>query len=107
MLFRSLPKWSLRKPVPKAVPVRFPKVDPSDPKGKRRQIGTIVLVNSDAKFVLVESASAAILEPGLALKCFRDGVETGVLTVSGERQGTHIIADIVTGSPRRGDQVFQ
>ena len=40
-------------------------------------------------------------------KCFRDGVETGVLTVSGERQGTHIIADIVTGSPRRGDQVFQ
>ncbi len=103
----KLPQWAKRKPVPKAVPIRFPKEDPSDPKGKRRQIGKILLVNADAGFVLVEIRGAAPPEPGLALKCFRDGADSGVLTVSGERQGTHIIADIVTGTPRKGDQVFK
>ena len=93
--------------MPKAVPIRFPKEDPSDPKGKRRQIGKILLVNAEAGFVLVEIRGAAPPDPGLALKCFRDGVDSGVLTVSGERHGLHIIADIVTGSPRKGDLVFK
>ena len=103
----KLPKLSLRKPVPKATPIRFPKEDPSDPKGKRRQIGKILLVNSEAGFVLVEIRGATPPDPGLALKCFRDGAETGILTVSGERHGMNIIADIVTGTPRKGDQVFK
>lgn len=103
----KLPKWSLRKPVPKAVPIRFPKEDPSDPKGKRRQIGKVLLVNAESGFVLVEIRGAIPPDPGLALKCFREGVDSGVLTVSGERQGTHIIADIVTGTPRKGDLVFK
>ena len=34
-------------------------------------------------------------------------MDSGVLTVSGERQGAHIIADIVTGTPRKGDLVFK
>lgn len=103
----KLPKWAQRKPVPKAVPLRFPKEDPSDPKGKRRQIGKILLVNAEAGFVLVEIRGVAPPEPGLALKCIRDGADAGVLTVSGERHGMNIIADIVTGTPRKGDQVFQ
>jgi hypothetical protein len=55
----------------------------------------------------VEIRGAMPPEPGLALTCFREGVDSGVLTVSGERQGTHIIADIVTGTPRKGDLVFK
>ena len=103
----KLPKWAQRKQVPKAVPIRFPKEDPSDPKGKRRQIGKILLVNSEAGFVLVEIRGAAPPEPGLALKCTRDGADSGILTVSGERQGLHIIADVVTGKPQKGDLVFK
>lgn len=103
----KLPQWAKRKPVPKAVPIRFPKTDPSDPKGKRRQIGKVLLVNSEGGFVLIEIHGVAPPEPGLALKCVRDGADSGILTVSGERQGAHIIADIVTGTPRKGDQVFQ
>ena len=100
----SLPKWAKRKPVPKATPIRFPK---EDGKGKRKQVGTVLLVNADAGFVLIDAHGWALPEAGMALKCLRDGADSGTLIVSGERQGSHVIADIVTGTPRKGDQVFQ
>ena len=100
--------WLKPAPVPKAMPLRFPKENPTDAaKAKRRQVGTVLLVNAESGFVLVETHGAARLESGQALKCLRDGADSGVLTVSGERQGTHVVADIVTGTPRKGDQVFQ
>ena len=102
-----LPKWAKRKPVPKAMPIRFPKLDPSAPNSKRRQIGTILLVNAEAGFVLIEMRGGALPMPGAALKCIRDGADSGVLIVSGESQGSHVIADITTGTPRKGDLVFQ
>jgi len=101
----ELPKWARRKPVPKAMPVHFPKADAAG--GKRKPIGTILLVNADAGFVLIETRGGALPEAGMALKCIRDGADSGVLIVSGERQGSHVIADITTGTPRKGDQVFQ
>ncbi len=103
-----LPKWAKRKEVPKAVPVRFPKPNTADASsGKRRQIGTILLVNAEAGFVLIETRGGVQPEAGMALKCIRDGADSGVLIVSGERQGSHVIADITTGTPKKGDQVFQ
>ena len=103
-----LPKWAKREEVPRAVPVRFPKAGTADAaSGKRRQIGTILLVNADAGFVLIETRGGVQPEAGMALKCIRDGADSGVLIVSGERQGSHVIADITTGSPKKGDQVFQ
>lgn len=104
----QLPKWARRKQVPKAVPVRFPKANETDAAtGKRKPIGTILLVNAEAGFVLIETHSRTQPEAGMALKCIRDGADSGVLIVSGERQGSHVIADITTGAPRKGDQVFQ
>ena len=103
-----LPKWAKRKEVPKAAPIRFPKTTAADAaSGKRRQVGTILLVNAEAGFVLIETHGGAQPETGAALKCIRDGADSGVLIVSGERQGSHVIADITTGSPKKGDQVFQ
>ena len=103
-----LPKWAKRKQVPKATPVHFPKGTTSDgTPGKPKQIGTILLVNAEAGFVLIDAHGWALPEAGMALKCLRDGAGSGVLTVGSERQGTHVIADIVTGTPRKGDQVFQ
>lgn len=103
-----MPKWAKRKEVPKAAPIRFPKTNTADAaSGKRRQIGTILLVNAEAGFVLIETHGGAQPEAGMALKCIRDGADSGVLIVSGERQGSHVIADITTGTPRKGDQVFQ
>ena len=102
-----LPKWAKRKPVPKAVPLRFPKTTSDGTKGRPVSVGTILLVNEAAGFVLIDSHGWALPEVGTALKCIRDGVDSGILTVSGERQGSHIVADIVTGKPGKGDQVFQ
>lgn len=103
-----LPKWAKRTEVPKAMPIRFPKANaPDAATGKRRQIGTILLVNAEAAFVLIETHGSVQPEAGMALKCLRDGADSGGLIVSGERQGTHVIADITTGAPRKGDQVFQ
>lgn len=97
-----------RKPIPKAAPIRFPKTNTSDgTKGKPKPVGTILLVNAEAGFVLIDAHGRALPDAGTALKCIRDGADSGILAVGGERQGAHVIADIVTGTPRKGDQVFQ
>jgi hypothetical protein len=46
-------------------------------------------------------------QQGTALKAMRGEAETGVLTVNAERRGAYVTADIVTGTPTKGDQVFQ
>ena len=57
----------------------------------------VVLVNAEAGFVLINSQGKAMPEAGVALKCMRDGVETGIIAVGKERQGTNVVADVVTG----------
>jgi hypothetical protein len=100
--------WMKRTPVPKATPIRFPKGNPADgTAGKRMQVGTILFVNADAGFVLIDTHGLPLPEAGMALKCLRNGADAGVLIVSGERRDSHVIADIVTGMPGKGDQVFQ
>ena len=88
---------------------RFPKTNTSDgTKGKPKPVGTILLVNAEGGFVLIDAHPAGGCQnAGTALKCIRDGADSGILAVSGERQGSHVIADIVTGTPKKGDQVFQ
>jgi hypothetical protein len=96
------------KKVPRATPIRFPKANTSDgTKGQHREVGAILMVNADAGFVLIDTHGRAMPEAGTALKCMRGGVETGIIAVGKERQGTHVVADIATGSPGKGDLVFQ
>jgi len=102
-----LPKWARRKQVPRATPIRFPKPTSDGTKGTPRQAGAILFVNAEGGFVLIDSHGWSMPTEGTALRVMRDGVETGVVMVGSERQGSHIIADIVTGAPRKGDQVFQ
>ena len=92
-------------PVPKPKILHFPKVRP--PESVPKLVGIISMVNVDGKFVLVESNQSAALNSGTALKCFRDGVETAVVAVGTERRRPYVTADIVTGEPQRGDQVFE
>lgn len=98
----------IRKPVPKAVPVRFP--GPGESVGARvglRKIGTVMLVNEAGKFVLIETGLLGAPGLGVVLKTVRGGADTGSLSVSNERRGSVITADIVSGSPARGDDVMQ
>lgn len=69
-------------------------------------IGTVASVNEDYHFVLIDTYYNP--RSGTALKALSpDGTETGVLTVSPEKRPPFIIANIVHGSPQRGDQVFE
>jgi hypothetical protein len=72
-----------------------------------RLVGPIVMVDSGQHFVLIDTDTSAPAEDGTALKSFSNGTETGVLTVSPERRPPFMIADIVSGAPQKGDQVFE
>ena len=72
-----------------------------------RLVGTIVMVNTEQNFVLIDTDTSAPAEDGTALKSFSNGTETGVLTVSPQHRPPFMIADIVSGSPQKGDQVFE
>ena len=74
---------------------------------KPQLVGTITLVNEDTHFVLIDVGFSSVPRSGTALKAMSGGVETGVVTVGEVRRRPFAVADIVSGAPKRGDQVFQ
>jgi hypothetical protein len=81
-----------------------PSATVAPPVGPHR-VGTIALVNEDLGFVLVDVGSLYVPQPGLALKSFSGGMETGILAVDPEKRRPFIVADIVKGNPKVGDDV--
>ncbi len=79
---------------------------PTGPIGPRR-VGTIAVVNEDLHFVLVDVGSLYIPQAGTALKSFSGGQETGILAVDPEKQRPFIVADIIRGDPKVGDDVME
>jgi len=70
-------------------------------------VGTITLVNETERFVLIDNGSQPPPPTGAALKSFTGGSESGVLSVGSVRRRPFVIADIVKGQPKKGDEVFQ
>lgn len=89
---------SKKKPKPPvaALPPRVPQV-----------VGTITLVNPALGFVLVDVRAFEYPPVGVALKSFADGKETAILMVSPEKNRPFIIANIVKGTPGKGNMVYQ
>jgi hypothetical protein len=85
------------------------KPKPAVPQAVRPQlIGTIVLVNEDARFVLIDVGNASALpRSGTALKSMSGDSETGVVTVGDVRRRPFAVADIVRGEPKKGDRLFE
>ena len=71
------------------------------------RVGQIVLLNEDARFVLVDLDTGNVPEAGTALKVMRQGVEIGVLALGDVRRRPFIVADIVKGEPQKGDLVYR
>jgi hypothetical protein len=71
------------------------------------RVGEIVLLNEDAKFVLVDLDAGHPPDAGTALKVMRRGVEVGVLALGDVRRRPFIVADIVSGTPQKGDVVYR
>ncbi len=72
-----------------------------------RVVGRVALVNDKLAFVLIDIQTIEYPSVGIALKTFRDGNETSILSVSPERNSPFIIADIVKGAPQKGDLVYE
>jgi len=71
-------------------------------------MGTIVLVNEDARFVLIDVGNAPVVpRSGTALKSMAGETETGVVTVGDVRRRPFAVADIVRGEPQKGDRLFE
>jgi hypothetical protein len=71
------------------------------------RIGTIALVNEEEQFVLIDNGNSPTPPTGTALKSFTGAAESAVLSVGSVRRTPFVIADIVKGTPRKGDTVFQ
>jgi hypothetical protein len=72
-----------------------------------RVVGRITLVNEEAHFVLIDTGVAPSPAPGETMKSRLSGVETAELKVSEVRKRPFVVADIVKGEPRAGDEVIQ
>jgi hypothetical protein len=90
----------LRSPESKAL--RATAVRPSP-----ERVGVITLVNERDRFVVVDVGQVGVPASGTALKAFRDKTETAVLAVGDVRRRPFIVGDIVSGDPKKGDEVFK
>lgn len=70
-------------------------------------VGAITSVNQAGQFVLIETDGFAPPAAGSTLKAMRAGQEVGVMKVNEQRRREFFTADIVSGSPQRGDKVMQ
>ena len=72
-----------------------------------RRIGTITLVNENDRFVLIDTGMSGAPALGTALKSFTGETASGVVAVGNVNRRPFVVADIVQGSPKKGDGVFQ
>jgi hypothetical protein len=78
----------------------------NEPTGPR-PIGSIALVSPEARFVLIHLIHRSSPPPvGFVMRCFgADGQETGQIVITPEKKGSHMAADIKSGTPAIGDTV--
>jgi hypothetical protein len=70
-------------------------------------IGTVALVNEGDGFVLINNENLPSPPLGTVVKTRVAGLDSAELRLTEIRRRPFIIADIVKGAPKKGDQVFQ
>jgi hypothetical protein len=70
-----------------------------------RPVGTVLLVNAAAKFVVISYAPGAIPEAGRRLAVYHKGLKTGQLKVTGPARDNNTVADILEGNAESHDEV--
>jgi hypothetical protein len=94
-IFSGCARWGHRRPGAAAI---------EPPPGPRR-VGTVAVVNEELRFVLVDVGSLYVPQAGTALKSFSGDTESGILAVDPEKRRPFIVADIIKGEPKVGDEV--
>ncbi|MDQ3623101.1 MAG: hypothetical protein M3463_11505 [Verrucomicrobiota bacterium] len=71
-----------------------------------RRVGIVTLVNEQQRFVLIDAGTGASAT-GKEWKVYRQATEVGAVNVSAIGRRPFVIADILRGEPRAGDQVYE
>ena len=69
-------------------------------------VGTVTLVNEEGSFILIDNGSAPPPQPGTVLKGAASSALPWEAKVTAIRKPPFVIADIVKGAPKKGDQAF-
>lgn len=72
-----------------------------------QRVGVLTLVNEADGFVLIDSGSLPTPAIGAKLVSYSGAVSSGQLKASDVRRRPFVVADIVGGTPRVGDEVFE
>jgi len=72
-----------------------------------RYVGSVMFVDQEHGFVLIDGGSYQPPDVGRKLKSYAGGKETSELVTTPERRDPFISADIVKGTPGQGDVVCE
>jgi hypothetical protein len=75
------------------------------PPAWQTRLGRVVLVNSGLDFVLIDTGTSPVPEPGTLLRAYSEEEFSAELSVSTHQQRPFLIADILSGKPRVSDMV--
>lgn len=92
--------------LPKSLPFRKKRPASAARLPRAENVGTIVLVNDASKFVLIDTGDFPSPAVGTTLTASTAGVESATLLATNVRKRPHLIADIKSGMPRKGDRVL-
>jgi hypothetical protein len=70
-----------------------------------RPVGTVVLVNADARFAVVSFPNGVVPQPGQMLGVYHKGLKAADLKVSGPQHDNITVGDILAGAPQAQDEV--
>ncbi len=69
-------------------------------------LGSVVAVNEDHGFVIVDASNAYAIPAGRKATLRREGGEVGEVEFAKERTGQFAAANITKGDARQGDEVY-
>lgn len=68
-------------------------------------VGHVVLVNKNARFVVINFVQGEVPSQGRRLNVYHDGLKVGELRITGPQQDDNTVADIVAGQVQVRDEV--
>ena len=71
-----------------------------------QSVGKIAIVNAKDGFVLIDTGSHAVPPAGARLRGYTGPVESAELKAGDVQRRPFVVADIVSGTPQQGDEVF-
>ncbi len=79
---------------------------PEPVQSTERFLGTISMVNEDGHFVLIDFGGFSAPTPGAELQIRRSSDDVAVVKAGAEMRRPFAAADIVSGTPQQGDDVW-